>query len=187
MEQIQRRYVKFKSDTLNIVSIGFDLREEEGFSVLPIDDFKLVEPFFKLEKNPSEYYPLIVKGKITGFRRREMFESQVVLNTEDSIIRSLRSFENFITKSKIAVSLKDSILTLIYDKNYFDSIAHQENIDRLSLAKERVYNLYVTRKGDPFEIFKSFEITLEPFITTGNIQLPYSGPSDISVYVVTKD
>lgn len=188
MEQVQRRYVKFRSDTLTINSIGFNLLEEDGFSILPIDNFSLVEPFFSLEKNPVEYYPLVVEGSITGFRRREMFESQIVLNTEDETVRALRNYENFIAKAKILTEVDDSGLTLIYDSNYFDAITNQENIDRLSLVGDRVYNLYITRKGDPFTIYSGCEIQLWPFVTSNpTIKILYNGPKDISVYVVAKD
>ena len=187
MEQVQRRYVKFKSDSLVIKGIGFELEEEQGYTVLPVDDFSLVEPFFTLKKIPSEYYPLVVEGNIVGFRRKEIFESQIVLNTEDEIVRSLRSFENFIASARIVTDTTDKGLTLIYDPNYFDAITNQENIDRLTLVKDKVYNLYVTRKGDPFAIYDSFELTLEPFVTTGSLTLPYQGPKEISVYVVAKN
>ena len=187
MEQVQRRYVKFKTDSLDINSIGFDLEADTEHAVLPIDDFKLIEPFFTLQKNPVQYYPLIVNGAVTGFRRRELFENNIVLNTEDDTVKALRSFENFIAKARIVVSATDNGLTLVYDSNYFDAITHQENIDRLSLAQDKVYNIYVTRKGDPFAIYSNFEITLKSFLTTGNITLPYTGTKDISVYVVAKD
>ncbi len=187
MEQIQRRFVKFKSDTLSIYSIGFDSEPLEGYSILPIDDFKLVEPFFDLTKNISEYYPLVVNNQITGFRRREIFESQIVLNTEDEVVRSLRSFENFIANAKIVTEVTDDKLVLIYDKNYFDEITNQENIDRLTLVKDKVYNLYVTQRGDPNVIYKSYKVTLEPFIGAGVLELPYNGPKEISVYVVAKN
>lgn len=187
MEQVQRRYVKFKSDSLVINGIGFELEEEQGYTVLPVDDFSIVEPFFTLKKVPSEYYPLVVEGKLVGFRRKEIFESQIVLNTEDEVVRSLRSFENFIASAKIITEVTDKGLTLIYDPNYFDVITNQENLDRLTLVKDKVYNLYVTRKGDPFAIYNSFEVTLDSFITKGSITLPYQGPKEISVYVVAKN
>jgi len=187
MEQVQRRYVKFESDTLVIKGIGFEFEEAEGYTVLPVDDFSLLEPFFTLKKIPSEYYPLIVDSNIVGFRRKEIFESQIVLNTEDEVVRALRSFENFIASARIITEATDKGLTLIYDPNYFDTITNQENIDRLTLVKDKVYNLYVTRKGNPFAIYDSFEITLEPFITKGTMSLPYQGPKDISVYVVAKN
>lgn len=188
MGQVQRRYVKFRSDSLDIKAIGFNLEEEDGFSVLPVDNFKLIEPFFTLEKRPNEYYPLVVDGVITGFRRKELFESQIVLNTEDETVRALRSYENFVARAKILTEVTDDGLTLMYDPNYFDSITNQENIDRLSLVGDRVYNLYVTRKGDPFTVYDSCEIQLSPFVSDSPIiRLPYSGPKDISVYVVAKD
>lgn len=187
MEQVQKRYVKFKSDTLAINSIGFNLTEEQGYTLLPVHDFSLVEPFFNLKKTPSEYYPLVVNGELVGFRRKEIFESQIVLNTEDEVVRSLRSFENFIASARIVTEVTEKGLTLIYDSNYFDTITNQEHIDRLTLVKDKVYNLYVTRKGDPFAIYSNFEVTLEPFVTKGSMTLPYHGPKEISVYVVAKN
>lgn len=187
MEQVQRRFIKFRSDDLSIHSIGFDSEPKAGHTILPIDDFKLIEPFFDLTKNLIEYYPLIVNSKVTGFRRREIFESQIVLNTEDEIIRSLRSFENFIASARIVTEVEDSTLVLIYDKHYFDEITNQENIDRLTLVKDKVYNLYVTQRGNPYVIYNNYQITLEEFTNKGVLELPYTGPKEISVYVIAKD
>lgn len=187
MEQIQRRYVKFRIDSLDIVGIGFNLTSDQDCRVLPVDDWKIVEPFFTLQKNPIEYYPLINNNQVIGFRRKELYEKEIVLNTEDEVVRALRSFENFIARCKIVVQKKKDNINLIYDSNYFDAITRQENLERLTLAKDKVYNLYITRKGDPFTIYDSAEILLEPFIEGKTISLPYSGPEDISVYVVAKD
>lgn len=185
MEQVQRRYVKFKTDTLEIQSIGFDLNAEDGYSVVPAD-WNLVEPFFTLEKNVYQYYPLVSNGKLIGFRRKELFESEVVKNTEDEVVRALRSFENFIADCRIPITKEEGKLFLLYDSNYFNSIDNQENIERLTSVNDKVYNLYVTRKGDPFTIFQSHEVTLDQFLS-GGVLLDYLGPTEISIYVVAKD
>lgn len=186
MAKVQRRFVKFRIDTLDIQSIGVGFAEEDGYSILPVSDSKITDPFFDLSKNPVHYYPLITNNLITGFRRKELFENQVVLASEDQTIQALDPANNFIARCKVLVDVVEDGLFLKYDFNYFDAITNQENVDRLTLAKDSVYNLYITRKGDPFSIYSNFEITLEPLMTTG-IKLPYTGPKEFSAYVVTKN
>ena len=185
MEEVRERFVKFKTDTLDIYSIGFDLKPEQGYSLLPVE-WKFVEPFFTLEKIAHQYYPVINEGKVKGFRRKELYESSIVKNTEDDVIKAFRSFENFIANARIPFVIEDGSITLLYDRNYFNAIDNQEHLERLTLAKDKVYNLYVTRKGDPFALYQIYEITLAPLLEQG-ITLPYSGPKEISVYVVAKD
>ncbi len=187
MEQVQRRYVTFKSDSLDIVIISWATEVITNCVCLPVSDNSIVSPFFDLSKNINQYYPIVDNNIVIGFRRRELFEKSIVLETEDSIIRGLRSFENFITEARIMVMLDKDHIKLKYDSAFFDPISQQENIDRLNLAKDRVYNLYVTRNGDPFTIFAQTEIALEPFTQGLTVTIPYNGPKDISVYVVAKD
>jgi len=188
MPKVQRYYVKFKTDTLAIESISrFKLEADTEHTTLPVASWALVEPFFTLEKKPNEYYPLIQNKTVTGFRRRDLFQSDVVKNSEEPIVRALRSGENFIAECRIMVeSLADSV-TLTYDPNYFDVISNQTNIERLTLSQDRVYNMYVTRKGNPFEIFATYETTLKPLLNGQSISLSYTGKEDISVYAIAKD
>lgn len=188
MSKVQRYYVKFKTDTLNIESISrFKLETDNEHSVLPVASWDLVDPFFTLDKHPHEYYPLIENQVITGFRRRDVFQSNVVKNLEDPIVRALRPGENFIAECKILVKSNTDTITLAYDPNYFDVISNQTNIERLTLAQDRVYNMYVTRKGNPFAVYASYETTLKPLLKGQAITLSYQGKEDISVYAIAKD
>ena len=94
MDKIQRRYVKFRTDSLDIKEVGFNLSEEDGYTILEVE-WKFIEPFYLLEKNPTEYYPVISEQTVKGFRRKELFEASIVKNEDDDVIRALRSFENF--------------------------------------------------------------------------------------------
>ena len=188
MPKVQRYYVKFKTDTLAIESISrFKLEADSEHTTLPVASWDLIEPFFTLEKNPNEYYPLIQKRVVTGFRRRDLYQSDVVKNSEEPIVRALRSGENLIAECRILVESKDEAVTLTYDPNYFDVISNQTNIERLTLSQDRVYNMYVTRKGDPFKIYATYETTLKPLVKGSAITLPYKGREDISVYAIAKD
>jgi len=179
-------YVKFHIDTLDIAAIGRELVAEDGYAVLPVD-WVLVEPFFTLAKSSHQYYPLVQNQIVTGFRRRNLFESDVVKNSEEPVVRSLRSGENFIAECKILVESKADAVILTYDPKYFDVISDQVNMERLTLAQDRVYNMYVTRKGNPFAIFASYETTLKPLLNGQSITLAYQGEEDISVYAIAKD
>jgi hypothetical protein len=188
MPKVQRYYVKFKTDSLNIESISrFKLEADSEHTTLPVASWDLVEPFFTLNKNPNEYYPLIQKKIVTGFRRRDLYQSDVVKNSEEPVVRSLRSGENFIADCKILVESTADKVTLTYDPNYFDVISNQTNIERLTLSQDRVYNMYITRKGNPFEIFATYETTLKPLLKGQSISLSYAGEEDISVYAIAKD
>ena len=187
MEQVQRHYVKFDPTTLEIISMGLHVSAESQYVILPVG-WKLIEPFFNLEKLPSHYYVLIRHGEVVGFRRKSMFSYDIVKNSEEATVKSLRSFENFIADCRILVEQHDNTISLTYDPKYFDRITAQENLDRLTLVSNKVYNVYVTRRGDPFNIYSGCEITLSQFVTDDpTIVIPYTGPQDISVYAVAKD
>lgn len=187
MEQVQRRFVTFNLESLSIHSITWGPNEGTGCVSLPVSDNNLVAPFFNLTRRLHEYYPLIDGEVVVGFRRRGMYESQIVLETEESILRGLRSFENFITQSRILFLVKDNHIALTYDANFFDALTNKENIDRLKLSDEKLYNLYITRNGDPFTIYETRTIKLSPFAEGETVTVPYEGPKDISIYVVAKN
>lgn len=186
MEQIQKRYIKFFTDTLGIVSIGKELVSEEGFTILPVE-LNLVKPFFTLEKNINNYLPVVQDNFIIGFKCKEGYEPEIVINSDVDSIQSLRSFENFIVRCDIRFTYNLDNIVLLYDATKFNDITNQENIERLTSAQDKVYNMYVTRKGDPFTIYATYETTLSPFLTTGSITLPYNGERNISIYAIAKD
>ena len=186
MEQIQKRYVKFNTDTLDIVSIGKDLPSNPGFTILPVD-VNLVLPFFTLEKNVHSYHPIIQPDRIVGFKYKTGHEPVIISNPESNSVKSLRSSENFIAQCDIEIEVRPETLLLRYNSTKFNSISAQENIENLTSSKDRVYNIYVTCKGDPFTIYARYETTLIPFITGKSIKLPYSGKDNISVYAIAKD
>jgi hypothetical protein len=187
MEQVQRRFITFNVATLDIQSISWDQKTLSECACLPIRDNSLADPFFDLTRRINEYYPIIEDNTVIGFRRRGIYENQLVLETEEDILRGLRSYENFITKCRIMCSLSDSGITLRYDSNFFNSLDNQENFDRLKLSDKSLYNIYITRKGDPFTIYGSSETSLVPFTNNETVFIPYTGQKDISVYVVTKN
>ena len=184
MEQIQRYTVKFDNNTLDITGMGINVFPEEGHTILPVE-WALVEPFFTLQKNPAQYYPLTKDNQVTGFRRKALFEREIVVNTEGDVVKALRSFENFIADCKIIVSVEDTQIVLTYDPNYFDAITNQENIERLKLANDRLYNIHITRRGDPYALLGSFTTTLNPLLKT-SITIPWTGEKDISIYAIAK-
>jgi len=186
MEQVQTRYVMFHSDTFDIVGIGNITNPNPDYTLLPVA-WELIAPFFTLEKNPVEYYPVVRNNEVVGFRRKLLYEAELVLNTEDNTIKSLRSFENFISSCRIMFECKDDKIVLGYDPNYFDAITNQENLEKLTNAGDTVYNLYITRKGDPFTIYEQYDITLAPFLENSIIELPYTGIKDISLYAIVKN
>jgi len=170
MEQVQRFFVKFNPESLDILAIG---REDTGLS-LPAD-WKLVEPFFTLEKNPAQYYPVIENKAITGFRRRDIYESQAIINTDGDYIRSLRPAENTIVFSKLVLLKSPDELVIEYDPLH---------VDRLELIQDRLYNIYITRRGDPYSILANTTITLAPLLRGESIRIPSVGHTDISVYII---
>jgi hypothetical protein len=186
MEQVQRHYVKFNSSTLDIQSMGVHYTEEPEFSVLEVE-WKLIEPFFVDLKNIHEYYPLIENNSIVGFRRKRMFNSSVVKNDDLETVKSIRPYENFIADCAILAQLTGKTLKLTYDQYHFDNITNQENIERLTLVKEKVYNIHITEKGNPYNLYDTKEIQVTNFISGVPVELPYEGPSPISVYVVAKN
>lgn len=187
MEQVQRRYVTFEIDTLDIKYISWNKNNVPGCACLPLIDSSLANSFFSLNKKIHEYYPIVENDIVIGFRRRGMYENQLVLETEEDVLRGLRAYENFITKCRIMCSISDDGLTLRYDPNFFDALDNSENIDRLKLTKDLLYNVYITRKGDPFTIYSSSEISLVPFTKNEPVFVPYKGPKNISTYVITKN
>ena len=186
MEQVQRHYVKFNSSTLDIQSVGSHYIEEPEFSIVEVP-WKLIEPFFTDFKNINEYYPLFEKNLITGFRRKRMFNSTVVKNDDLETIKSLRPYENFIADCAIIAQLNDTTLKLYYDQHHFDSLTNQENIERLTLVQEKVYNIHITEKGNPYNLYDTKEIQVTDFIKGTSIELCYEGPNPISVYVIAKN
>jgi hypothetical protein len=186
MEQIQKHYVKFNSSTLDIQSVGAHYTEDTEFSIVEVP-WKLIEPFFTDFKNINEYYPLFEKNLITGFRRKRMFNSAVVRNDDLETVKSLRPYENFIADCAIIAQLRDTTLKLHYDQNHFDSLTNQENIERLTLVQDKVYNIHITEKGNPYNLYDTKEIQVIDFISGTPIELCYDGPSPISVYVIAKN
>ena len=186
MEPVQRYFIKFNSSTLDIYSIGKHYTEEAGYTALPVD-WSLIEPFFVNFKNMAEYYPMFENGKVSGFRKKRLESSRVVKNSESETLKSIQSFENFIADCEILVKIKDDAIQLIYDQNYFDSIKNQENIDRLTLVKENQYNIHITQKGNPYYLYNTYAVTLNSLLENNPIELPYTGPKDVSVYVTTKN
>jgi len=186
MEQIQRYYVKFNSSTLEIQSMGQHYEDSPDCTVVKVP-WKLIEPFFTDLKNINEYYPLFEKTVITGFRRKRIFNSSIVKNDDLETVKSLRPYENFIADCAIIAQLSNNILKLHYDRNHFDSLTNQENIERLTLVQEKVYNVHITEKGDPYNLYDTKEIQVTDFINGTPIELIYKGPSPISVYVIAKN
>jgi hypothetical protein len=170
MEQAQRFFVKFNPESLDILAIS---REDTGMS-LPAD-WALVEPFFTLEKNPAQYYPVIENGSISGFRRRDIYESNVVINTDGDYVRSLRPAENTIVFAKLVLEKTLDEIVLRYDPLH---------LDRLELIQDRLYNIYITRRGDPYSILSSSTITLAPLLRDEPIRIPSVGHKDVSVYII---
>lgn len=186
MEQVQRYYVKFNTATLDIQSMGPHYIDSTDCTVVEVT-WDLISPFFIDFKNISEFYPLIENGKITGFRRKKMFTSRSVKNDDLETIKAIRPFENFIADCAILAILDNSVLKLHYDKNHFDSLTNQENIERLTLVKGKQYNIHITEKGNPYNLYEQKEIQLDSFVEGVPIQLSYNGPEPVSVYVTTKN
>lgn len=186
MEQVQRYYVKFNTSTLGIQSMGQHYVESPECTVLEVT-WDLIKPFFVDFKNTHEFYPLIEDGKITGFRRKRMFTSNSVKNDDLETIKAIRPYENFIADCAVLAMLDNSVLKLYYDKNHFDSLTNQENIERLTLVKGKQYNIHITEKGNPYNLYDVKEIQLDSFVEGTPIELLYNGPSPISVYVIAKN
>jgi hypothetical protein len=74
---------------------------------------------------------------------------------------------------------------LSYNADLFDDFTNEENLERLNSACDRVYNMYVTRRGDPFTIFDSYSTTLNNLLDGKDIEIPFTDEQEISVYVIT--
>jgi hypothetical protein len=166
--------------------MGQHYTEEPECSILEVD-WDLIKPFFVDFKNIYEFYPLIENEKITGFRRKRMFMSQLVKNDDLETVKSLRPYENFIADCAILALVEGDVLKLHYDRDHFDSLTNQENIERLTLVKGVMYNIHITEKGNPYCLYDYQEIQIDDLIEGIPILLPYKGPTPISVYVTTKN
>jgi hypothetical protein len=186
MEQVQRYYVKFNASTLDINSMGAHYTDDPECVILEVE-WDLIKPFFVDFKSIHEYYPLIENNVIVGFRRKRMFDSMVVKNDDLETIKSLRPYENHIAECAILAQLNDNVLKLHYDQHHFDKLTNQENLKRLTLVKDKVYNIHITEKGNPYNLYDTKEIQITNFIDGVPIELPYDGPRPISVYVITKN
>jgi hypothetical protein len=186
MEPVQEHFVKFNSSTLHIYSVGAHAVEEAGFTIMPVK-WELIEPFFTQFKNLSDYFPLFENGSLIGFRKKKMIASQIVKNDDSETVKSIQPYENFIADCAINIRVKDTSIQLTYDSHYFNAVDNQENIDRLTLVKGNQYNIHITQKGNPYFLYDSRMITLDNFLEGKPIEIEYSGPKDISVYVVAKN
>lgn len=185
MEPVQRHLIKFDSSTLHIHSVGVHAVEEAGFTIMPVE-WKLIEPFFVEYKNLTDYFPLFENGAVIGFRKKKMAMSNVVKNTDTETVKAISPYENFIADCAILVRVKDDVIQLTYNPQYFDTLTNQENIDRLTLVKGSQYNIQVTQKGNPYNLYESFTIELDNFIKGEPVEIGYNGPKEISVYAITK-
>jgi hypothetical protein len=158
---------------------------EEVGATIHLVSWALLEPFFNQLKHHRKYTPIIVNGVVKKFKLKEEFESDIVTNTDESIVKSLRPFENFIAQCRIQVVQEKNKITLSYDKSLFDDFTNEENLDRLNSVRDRVYNMYVTRQGDPFTIFDSYSTMLNNLLDSKPIEIPFTGDQEISVYVIT--
>jgi len=186
MEPVQRHLIKFDSSTLHIYSVGVHAVEEAGFTIMPIK-WELIEPFFTQLKNLADYFPLFENGSVIGFRKKKMALSQIVKNDDSETVKAIQTYENFIADCAIYTRVKDTSIQLTYDSYYFDSITNQENIDRLTLVKGTKYNIHITQKGNPYVLYDTRTITIDNFLEGKSIELDYSGPKDVSVYVIAQN
>ena len=186
MEQIQTYSIKVKSETNEILSMGLSDRiTEEAGATIHLVSWTMLEPFFNQTKHHRKYTPVIIDGIVKKFKIKEEFESDIVTNTDESIVKSLRPFENFIVQCRIQVVKEKDKITLSYDKSLFDDFTNEENLERLNVARDRMYNMYVTRRGDPFTIFDSYSTTLNNLLDGKDIEIPFTDEQEISVYVIT--
>jgi hypothetical protein len=186
MEPVQRHLVKFNTATLDLHSVGAHAVEEKGFTIMPVA-WSLIAPFFTEYKNMADYFPLFENGSIVGFRKKKMAMSYVVKNDDSETVKAIQPLENFIADCAIFVRLKDNCIQLTYNSHYFDSLSHQENLDRLTLVQGNHYTIQVTQKGNPYVLYESYTITLDNFLIGKPVELPYNGPKDISVYAITQN
>lgn len=185
MEQVQTYSIKINCETNEILSMGFsDRMSEEPGATIHLVSWALLELFFNQTKHHRKYSPIIVDGIVKRFKLKEEFESEIVVNTDESIVKSLKPFENFIAQCRIQVVKNKDKIALSYDKSLFDDITNEENLERLNIARDRVYNMYVTRRGDPFTIFDSYSTTLNNLSSGKTIEIPFTGEQEISVYVI---
>jgi hypothetical protein len=186
MEQIQTYSIKVNSETNEILSMGLSDRitEEAGATIHHVS-WTMLEPFFNQTKHHRKYTPVIIDGTVKKFKIKEEFESEIVTNTDESIVKSLRPFENFIVQCRIQVVKEKDKITLSYNKSLFDDFTNEENLERLNVARDRMYNMYVTRRGDPFTIFDSYSTTLNNLLDGKDIGIPFTAEQEISVYVIT--
>jgi hypothetical protein len=166
--------------------MGSHAVEEEGYTILPVS-WSLIEPFFVNFKSSGDYFPLIEKQEIVGFRKRKMAMSQLVKNDDSETVKSITPYENFIADCAILIRVKDDSIQLSYQPHYFDVIANQENIDRLTLVKGVQYNMQITQKGNPYHLYESFTVQLDNLLNGEPIEIDYHGPKEISIYVITKN
>jgi hypothetical protein len=185
MEQAQAYAIKVNSETKEILSMGYRSRidEEVGADIYTVS-WSLLEPFFNQSKHHRKYIPIVVDSIVKKFKLKEEFELDIVTNTDEFIVKSLRPYENFIADCKIQVSQHSDKIVLAYDQSLFDDFTNEENLERLNTARDRVYNMYITRRGDPFTIFNSYGTTLNNLFDGKSIEIPFTGEQEISVYVI---
>jgi hypothetical protein len=186
MEQVQTYSIKVNSETNEILSMGLSDRiTEEAGATIHLVSWTMIEPFFNQTKHHRKYTPVIIDGIVKKFKIKEEFESDIVTNTDESIVKSLRPFENFIVQCRIQVVKEKDKITLSYNQSLFDDFTNEENLERLNVARDRMYNMYVTRRGDPFTIFDSYSTTLNNLLDGKDIEIPFADEQEISVYVIT--
>jgi hypothetical protein len=185
MEQVQTYSIKIDTETNKILSMGqSDRMIEEIGTVIYYVNWSLIEPFFNQTKHHRKYSPIVVDGVVKKFKLKEEFESDIVTTTDEPIVKSLRSYENFIVDCKIQVTQQSDKIVLSYNQSLFDDFTNEENLERLSTARDRVYNMYVTRRGDPFTIFDRYSTTLNNLLDGETVEIPFLGEQEISVYVI---
>jgi hypothetical protein len=186
MEQAHAYSIKIHKETSEIVGMGLSDRVlEEPDTVIYSVAWSLIEPFFNQTKHHRKYDPIIVDGVVKKFKLKEQFESEIVTNLDEPIVKALRPYENFIVQCRIQIEKKPDKLVLYYNQDLFNEFDHEENLDRLNTARDRVYNMYVTRRGDPFVIFSKHSTTLNNLIDGKTIEIPHTGEQEISVYAIT--
>lgn len=186
MEEIQRYSIKVNSETNEILGMGLSDRitEEDGTSIYAVS-WPILEPFYNQSKHHRKYLPVIINNTVKKFKLKEEFELDIVVNTDEPIVKSLRSYENFIVECRVQVQQEIDKITLRYDTTLFDDFTNEENLERLNNVRDRVYNMYITRRGDPYTIFDRYSTTLNNLIDGKIIEIPYIGEQEISVYAIT--
>ena len=185
MDQVQTYSIKIDTETNEILNMGqSDRVTEEAGATIHLVSWSVIEPFFNQTKHHRKYSPIIVNNVVKKFKLKEEFESEIVTNTDEPVVKSLRSYENFIADCKIQVTQQSNKIVLSYNAELFDDFTNEENLDRLNSARDIVYNIYVTRRGDPFTIFDSYSATLNNLLDSKSIEIPFTGEQEISVYVI---